>query len=782
MQKRRPSYAYGEKLMKQMGWREGKGLGRNEDGNADFIQVKKKLNTKGIGFNGVDDRWIEHQEAFDSLLNQLNDGGPSTIENKLISVEERAFKLGGRVHYSKFLRGKDLSQKKQEDLNAIVVKRKKKNNEESVPETETKEEENLSGVKTHTSSLSYQEYFTQRMEALRRQKGSSKNKDRQPSHHMENGDSISEKEGAEAAPQEVGPLEACTRFSCLDDQECSKQSRKKMRQKSTQNALEESTLGGGMFANEHIVKASVLAPEELDGAQQKPKKSKRKSPENSTRTEDIEQLEETRVKKRQKEPRADTANGAEFTRGVTSMNEQSDEATVSVSQELTEELTDQQQSKKKARKTLCDDSAETDPLEERAVEKKVKKKRRTAEDTSEASIDVTRDKRSTGRHLVESAAFEERESAVQQPKRLKRGSFDDQVEKYGLEGKAGKLVAIRSISKKANAVATEPCLESCAPERSMHKKKKEKDGNERTTPKEQQEQAESEGKAKGEAKQKWKKSEASVSDEQLAKQGGNKLKLQQEQQEQAESEVKAKGKAKQKSKKTEASVSEEQLVRQGGKKLKLEREERTETEESTQDGHPAVALEATRPAVLPGNSKSAVKQFGDAESQEATSRRERKSKNRKQTSATEVAFKPYKKQVSLPPWELGLQRWQTGHNFRYPYKTPPVTYETAAAMACWVVNTVEKSAKKITPNKVCHLSKDEYAELLGNHIYKRHRTTNWMQIPGYASELWLSKCVPHLLSCLRKKVLLEKDVCSSGERTVEEESSKTIGNTSSGCR
>ncbi|XP_075528540.1 PIN2/TERF1-interacting telomerase inhibitor 1-like isoform X2 [Dermacentor variabilis] len=178
MMKGRPSYAYSEKVMKQMGWTEGKGLGRNEDGMRDFIQPKKKVNTKGIGFNGVDNGWIEHQEAFDSLLSNLNDGSPAAKEDKLIGVEERAFKLGGRVHYSKFLREKDLSRKKKEDLNAIVVKRKRKD-VESVQEADMTGQEDLSGLKTYTSSLSYQEYFAQRMKALRHHKGLNEDADLQ---------------------------------------------------------------------------------------------------------------------------------------------------------------------------------------------------------------------------------------------------------------------------------------------------------------------------------------------------------------------------------------------------------------------------------------------------------------------------------------------------------------------------------------------------------------------------------------------------------------------------
>ncbi|KAL1430773.1 hypothetical protein MTO96_002372 [Rhipicephalus appendiculatus] len=118
--KERPSYAYSERLMKQMGWTEGKGLGKNENGSPDFIRPKKKVNTKGIGFTGLK-------------------------KDKLISVEERAFKLGGRVHYSKFLRGKDLSQKKEEELNAIVVKRTNKKDLESVQGADVSGQEDLVG-------------------------------------------------------------------------------------------------------------------------------------------------------------------------------------------------------------------------------------------------------------------------------------------------------------------------------------------------------------------------------------------------------------------------------------------------------------------------------------------------------------------------------------------------------------------------------------------------------------------------------------------------------------
>ncbi|KAM7288096.1 G patch domain-containing protein 4 [Ixodes scapularis] len=161
-------YLYGKRLLQGMGWSEGKGLGKHEDGIKEFIKVKKKMNTKGIGFNGVDDRWIEHQEAFDDLLATLNGGKPPEDQQQLSSIEERSRRLGGRVHYSKFLRGKDLSQKKQKDIDAIIIKRKRDKVADDANLEETGEEARAEEFpNTHTSNMSYQEYFARRMKDLK---------------------------------------------------------------------------------------------------------------------------------------------------------------------------------------------------------------------------------------------------------------------------------------------------------------------------------------------------------------------------------------------------------------------------------------------------------------------------------------------------------------------------------------------------------------------------------------------------------------------------------------
>ena len=55
---------FGQKLMEKMGWEKGKGLGANENGRVQHISLKLKDNNKGIGFEGHDDTWLEHQNDF----------------------------------------------------------------------------------------------------------------------------------------------------------------------------------------------------------------------------------------------------------------------------------------------------------------------------------------------------------------------------------------------------------------------------------------------------------------------------------------------------------------------------------------------------------------------------------------------------------------------------------------------------------------------------------------------------------------------------------------------
>ncbi|XP_054875914.1 PIN2/TERF1-interacting telomerase inhibitor 1 [Poeciliopsis prolifica] len=185
---------FGQKMLEQMGWSKGKGLGRSEQGSTDHIKVKVKNNKHGLGTNAShEDNWIAHQDEFNELLAQLNDHHGQNTSNevppdemKSFSLEEKSKTSKKRVHYTKFTKGKDLSSRSETDLNCIFGKRTKstKNQEQGRSRSESPVESEENGTnasseldtesitKTVTSSLSMQEYFAQRMAQLKKARGS----------------------------------------------------------------------------------------------------------------------------------------------------------------------------------------------------------------------------------------------------------------------------------------------------------------------------------------------------------------------------------------------------------------------------------------------------------------------------------------------------------------------------------------------------------------------------------------------------------------------------------
>lgn len=135
-----------------MGWQKGNGLGKNQQGNLDFIQVRYKNNEFGLGFNGLkDDQWTETESNFDSLLKQLNnnsnqassnsnsDQDESSKKKSVKSLEEKSKLSRARVHYRKFTRGKDVHKYSEKDL-ANIFGKKSLNEDEVKKEEEVKKE------------------------------------------------------------------------------------------------------------------------------------------------------------------------------------------------------------------------------------------------------------------------------------------------------------------------------------------------------------------------------------------------------------------------------------------------------------------------------------------------------------------------------------------------------------------------------------------------------------------------------------------------------------------
>jgi len=174
---------FGYQMLTRMGWSEGKGLGQNLNGEIAHVKVKKLKSNAGIGMKkSHDDDWISHQDDFNALLNQLNQGSKPSGETKVSSLEQRVKMSKKKILYTKFVKSKDLSNASSRDLAGIFGIRSKSapaspvlsedegnetdNSTASCPVIEQKTEKNHGIVTIHTG-LSVADYFAKKMAAMK---------------------------------------------------------------------------------------------------------------------------------------------------------------------------------------------------------------------------------------------------------------------------------------------------------------------------------------------------------------------------------------------------------------------------------------------------------------------------------------------------------------------------------------------------------------------------------------------------------------------------------------
>lgn len=123
-------------MLKSMGWEKGKGLGKEQHGNVNFIQIRYKQDANGLGFEKLkDNQWTQHEDTFNSLLKSLNSENKDnsageqeepdvseTLKNRK-SLESLSKNSKSRVHYKRYTRGKDISRYSEKDLANIFGKK-----------------------------------------------------------------------------------------------------------------------------------------------------------------------------------------------------------------------------------------------------------------------------------------------------------------------------------------------------------------------------------------------------------------------------------------------------------------------------------------------------------------------------------------------------------------------------------------------------------------------------------------------------------------------------------
>ncbi|XP_077979052.1 uncharacterized protein LOC144434473 [Glandiceps talaboti] len=192
---------FGQRMLQKMGWKPGSGLGAKEHGITDHIRVTKNRDNIGLGANHkTEERWMAHQDEFESLLTDLNQhyGNSKTEDSKTqdddspsttcTDLEQTSKKSKKRVHYMKFTRGKNLSLYSKKDLACIIGKKSNENTPSSSPKREESVSQQSSeeiaersspetdqstshGIVTVTSTQSLQDYFSAKMEKLKNKQG-----------------------------------------------------------------------------------------------------------------------------------------------------------------------------------------------------------------------------------------------------------------------------------------------------------------------------------------------------------------------------------------------------------------------------------------------------------------------------------------------------------------------------------------------------------------------------------------------------------------------------------
>ncbi|KAI6232966.1 hypothetical protein M3Y99_00956800 [Aphelenchoides fujianensis] len=105
----------GKAMLERMGWREGAGLGRREQGMQENLKLKANLTGRGLGKeeHRSTEHWIAHNDDFELLLAKLNDkskgkakaGDSQADETPVQSAHPERVRLLKR----RFTRAKDLS-------------------------------------------------------------------------------------------------------------------------------------------------------------------------------------------------------------------------------------------------------------------------------------------------------------------------------------------------------------------------------------------------------------------------------------------------------------------------------------------------------------------------------------------------------------------------------------------------------------------------------------------------------------------------------------------------
>ncbi|KAL0914055.1 hypothetical protein M5K25_017554 [Dendrobium thyrsiflorum] len=122
------------RLMKQMGWEEGEGLGKEKQGIKRHVGVKNKQDTKGVGLDNAANNWVFDTSQFDNILKRLKvqvaqpddkemlgkGGTQINGETEILELDEAVKATRPQGRYKKRERGKAVNAYSEKDLQGIL--------------------------------------------------------------------------------------------------------------------------------------------------------------------------------------------------------------------------------------------------------------------------------------------------------------------------------------------------------------------------------------------------------------------------------------------------------------------------------------------------------------------------------------------------------------------------------------------------------------------------------------------------------------------------------------
>uniref|UniRef100_A0A5B7AF21 Putative G patch domain-containing protein 4 isoform X2 n=1 Tax=Davidia involucrata TaxID=16924 RepID=A0A5B7AF21_DAVIN len=156
------------RLMKQMGWEEGEGLGKDKQGIKGYVRVKNKQDTTGIGVEKAANNWAFDTAQFDNILKKLKVQAVEPKDDEAVEKDEtegkqtdaskdgqdpvgKATRPQGR--YKKRERGKLVHAYSSQDLEGILVAKKVEECPQRNHNQDGKLEESLEAFEIHVSDL-----------------------------------------------------------------------------------------------------------------------------------------------------------------------------------------------------------------------------------------------------------------------------------------------------------------------------------------------------------------------------------------------------------------------------------------------------------------------------------------------------------------------------------------------------------------------------------------------------------------------------------------------------